>query len=313
MAHIRLKGPAGLMFHHFHGGRHPRAQGSITADQLEVLLDAVGPERILPASEWLDRSVSGTLPPDALCLTFDDNLRCQYDIAGPVLRRRGMTGFWNINSAPLVGIIDRLEIYRYFRVNAFPSVDAFYDAFFRILEDGPLAEKLNTGLKGFVSAAYLSRHAIYSDMDRTFRYVRDEVLSAAEYNGVMDSMLADAGLDEEGLVDLLWMRADHLHALVDEGHLIGLHTHTHPTRLDLSNEKVQRQEYGTNFAILSDLVGSPPRTMSHPNGNYTSAVLDLLRELGTVIGFKAVPDQGGGLLEQPRYDHAELMRMLEMR
>src|SRR4051812_1212306 len=103
------------MFHHFHGGAHARGQGAISAQQLDELLDFVGAGRILPALEWQERSTRGTLAPDDLCITFDDALRCQVDIALPVLESRGLTAFWFVYSSVFEGVRERLEIYRHVR------------------------------------------------------------------------------------------------------------------------------------------------------------------------------------------------------
>ena len=86
--------PHGVMFHHFFDARHPAGQGAISAGQLADLIAFLGRDRILPAAEWQRQAEAGTLAPDALCLTFDDNLRCQYDVALPVLRDEGLTAFW---------------------------------------------------------------------------------------------------------------------------------------------------------------------------------------------------------------------------
>src|SRR5262245_41086900 len=124
----------GIMFHHFHDGQHPRGQGSISAEQLDQLIRIVGRHRILPAREWLLRARAATLGDDDLCLTFDDTLRCQYDVALPVLSQHGITAFFFIYTSVLDGELERLEIYRRFRTVCFPSVDDFYDAFFAALD-----------------------------------------------------------------------------------------------------------------------------------------------------------------------------------
>jgi len=120
----------GVMFHHFHDSLHPAGQGSISADELTRMIESIGPQRILPAREFLWRANRNQLPPDAICLTFDDNLHCQYDIARPVLDRFALTGFWFVYTSVLQGNVEPLEIYRHFRMTQFESVDAFYGAFF---------------------------------------------------------------------------------------------------------------------------------------------------------------------------------------
>ena len=158
--------PYGVMFHHFHSSTHPAGQGSISAEQLTAMIESIGPERILDAGEFLFRARNGWLNADDVCLTFDDNLRCQYDVALPVLKRFGLTAFWFVYTSVLQGNVEPLEVYRHFRMTRFASVDAFYDAFFAALqasEHGAIAEAL---LEEFNPRTYLAGFPFYSDADR---------------------------------------------------------------------------------------------------------------------------------------------------
>lgn len=110
-----------VMFHHFTDDVHPAGQGALDAVQLRAVLDRVGVERILRADEYLERVHADRLDPGSVCLTSDDNLRCQYDVALPVLTELGLTAFWFMYSSPLEGTVERLELYRYFRKVAYDS------------------------------------------------------------------------------------------------------------------------------------------------------------------------------------------------
>src|SRR2546426_12241772 len=88
---IRRQYPAdiahGLMFHHFHGGSHAGSQGSISLNDFERILALVDVDRILTPSAWLEKLDANRLGPHDLCLTFDDALLCQFEIALPVLEK----------------------------------------------------------------------------------------------------------------------------------------------------------------------------------------------------------------------------------
>ena len=77
--------PHSLMFHHFHGEAHLEVQGSIDVTRFEECLDYYG-TRLISASEWLRRALDGALKGDEVCVSFDDMLCCQYDVALPVLQ-----------------------------------------------------------------------------------------------------------------------------------------------------------------------------------------------------------------------------------
>lgn len=296
--------PHGIMLHRLHGGAHPAVPGSISAEELADLIQHVGRDRIVPAGDWLRRALMDELRPGDVCLTFDDNLRCQYDVALPVLRDYGLTAFWFVQTSVLQGHLERPEVYRTFRTRYFDDADTFYDAFYGVLD----RTELTRGLRGFNPAQYAAETASASDAERRFRYVRDKLLGPARYREAMDRLIAAQGLTLRQLAQGLWMKPAHLYGLYAEGHLIGLHSHTHPSRLaDLPPDE-QRREYQTNFACLSQLLHAAPTTMSHPCNSYDEGTLALLRRLGIVLGFRADADRRThDALEYPRANHADLV------
>lgn len=303
--------PHGIMFHHLWDDHHPRAQGAVSANDLRRLLEFLGPEKILPAHEWLRRAIGGNLRPWDVCLTFDDTLRCQYDVAVPVLRHYGLTAFFFVYTSVLRGNPERLEIYRHFRTTAFANVDDFYAAFFRAVGASAHAVDVVRQLDGFDAGTYLAGFPFYTRADRTFRYVRDEVLGPAKYFAVMDRMMADARVDIGQVAAGLWMTEDHVRELHGEGHVIGLHSDTHPTRLGEISPAGQEREYQTNFDELTRICGEPPVAMSHPCNSYNPHTLRILRKLGIKLGFRANMAEGRfGELEWPREDHANLMQRM---
>ncbi len=300
--------PPAIMFHHFHGPGHLPSQGSLSADAFEALLLELGLDRILPAYEWMQRAERGTLEETDLCLTFDDNLRCQFDVARPVLRRYGLTAFWFVYTAPLIGALPRMEIYRAFRTRCFDGLDEFYAAFDAAIAEGEFAGEVRTGLRDFDPRNYLSAFPFYSKADRRFRFVRDELLGPDRYEALVDAMIESAGLTAALLGRGLWMDAECLSELQGEGHLIGLHSHTHPTRLEALPAEAQREEYEQNERILTALTGERPTCVAHPCGSYNATTLAILREMGMTLGFRsnrALPAHS--LLELPREDHSNLV------
>ncbi|OQX42729.1 MAG: hypothetical protein B0D82_00545, partial [Candidatus Sedimenticola endophacoides] len=96
------------------------------------------------------------------------------------------------------------------------------------------------------------------------------------------------------------------------GHVIGLHSHTHPTALARLDRAEQFSQYRENQAILERILGERPTTMSHPCNSYSAETLELLQRLGIDLGFCA--DMSRGMLsrlEHPREDHANIVDRLE--
>lgn len=296
------------MFHHFHGGRHVASQGSISADEFARVLDFVaGEERLVGADEFHERAVSGNLGDDRVCITFDDSLLCQYEVAWPVMEERGLTGFFFVHSGAFVGPPDLLEVYRHFRTTRFAGIDDFYDRFVeraRELHDG-----VASAIDRFDPSTYLVEYAFYSDRDRLFRHLRDDVLGADRYDEVMAGMMEERGYSPEAVRDLLYMREGHLTELRAAGNHIGLHSHTHPLSMGTLAPERQRDEYLDNMRFIESVLGERPRSMSHPMGRYSGHSLAALVDMGVQVGFRDNPsDAGGGtLLELPREDHTSVM------
>ena len=119
-------------------------------------------------------------------------MRCQYEIALPVLDALELTAIWFVYTSPLEGVAERLELYRQFRNVAFDSVGAFYDAFYAQARETD-GEEADLALHDLRPEDYLAQYPFYSAADRSFRFVRDEILGPARYNAVMDALIAAKG------------------------------------------------------------------------------------------------------------------------
>lgn len=276
-------------------------------DQLEALIRDLGLSRFVGAEEFHARALDGSLPDDSLCLTFDDGLRCQIDVALPVLDTLELTAFWFVNTAMFVGPPPMLEVYRYFRSTAFETVDDFYATFLEAVREKVGDQRLESLRRDFEARAYFAASPIYSDNDRWFRYLRDLVFSRDEYEALMDYCMQSVDFAPDTIFDRLWLSREMIATLARKEHVVGLHSHTHPTRIDLLSPDDQEREYRTNFAILADILGSPPTTMSHPSGFYDAHTLEVLSGLGIGLGFRADMTPGASTLELPRQDHALLL------
>ncbi len=301
----------GLMFHHFYDDVHPKGQGAISAQDFRDMLIYIGLDRILSAEEYFEKAVSGELKPTDRCLTFDDALLCQYDIAYPVMQDLGLTAFWFVYSSVLEGNIEPLEVFRYFRTKFFDDIDDFYIAFFdQLSSEDP--DGLDQALRSFDSKTYLAQFPFYSDNDRKFRFLRDVYLGPDKYNFIMAQMISDNGMNIADFTDRLWMNEAQLKELKSTGNVIGLHSYSHPTRLHELPVSDQAVEYQKNFDHLKSIVGAP-QTSSHPCNSYSKDTLDILRGLGIKMSFcsnmSVVPNRT--ILELPREDHINIYK--EMR
>jgi len=304
------------MLHHFNDeGLHPRGQGAICRQEFSDLLDFISEEHnILSADVWLDRCLTGKLQDKDIYVSFDDALRCQYDVALPELHERNITAFWFVYSSVFDRIPGKLEVYRYFRTVSFEDIDSFYCAFDETVAGSHFAEIVSKTVENFVPSLYLSDHSIYTDADRKFRFVRDEVLGAENYESVMDEMVANSAIDQDRLFADLWIDNDCLQHLHKRGHIVGLHSYSHPTSMVSLSAEAQKKEYTENSRHLEEVLDTKPITVSHPCNSYNETTLKILRDLGVQLGFRSnLVMEKPSMLELPREDHAVLMKQMRMR
>ena len=75
-----------LMFHHFHNLHHHPTQGSISSSDFIKMIDWLSNQySILNASDFKKKFENFTLKETEICFSFDDALKCQIDVALPIL------------------------------------------------------------------------------------------------------------------------------------------------------------------------------------------------------------------------------------
>ena len=297
-----------VMFHHFHGEHHLPAQGSLSAFDFKEMIEWLQKRyTILNASAYIEKFRAGSLGDSDICLSLDDGLKCQYDIALPVLEELDIQSFFFVYSSAFVDEPDPLEIYRYFRTACFSDIDEFYSLFFDVVA-GLRPQEYSVSRSIFLGSDYLSNFPFYSENDKWFRYLRDQFLAPEEYHHSMKYLMASRRFDIDHAKQILWMTEKEILDLDARGHAIGLHSFTHPTQMSKLGSEVQNWEYFSNYEHLSKLLGKPVKSMSHPCGDYSQTTLRILSELGLEIGFRSSMSVKEILspLEIPREDHANV-------
>jgi peptidoglycan/xylan/chitin deacetylase (PgdA/CDA1 family) len=299
----------GLMFHHFHGYGHPVGQGSLSEKDLGRIIEYLG-DHLLDADEWFKRATTGSLQEGETCLTFDDTLQSQYDVALPVLENRGIRAFWFIYTGPLEGIPGKFEIYRHFRTTRFSGIDEFYREFYRNALTSGHAKKIREILDAGPPPQYLPKdqYPFYTEQDRRFRYIRDAILDTPGFDAIMTRLMKDQRYNPDDVIPPLWMDQASVKSLSEQGHIIGLHSHTHPHTLARLAVREQEEEYRKNHAAITRITGELPVCMAHPNNSYSQETLRVLVSLGIRVGFRSNrgPVLSRSMLEWPREDHANL-------
>lgn len=196
---------------------------------------------VITLSEAVQHLEQGTLPPRALCITFDDGYADNYTVALPILRRHGVSATFFIASSFLDGGI------------------MFNDA---IREAVRRCERKRLDL----SSLDLGVHEL-GDVEQkgaATRLLLDEVkpLTLDQREDMVAAIARAAGVT---LQSNLMMTREQLVGLADAGMDIGAHTHRHPILSSLSDKEVA-DELSTSKSELEAIVDRPVRLFAYPNG-----------------------------------------------
>ena len=308
------------MFHHFHDdGVHTKGQGSLDKEDFYKMINFIGKNNILDADVFFDKFKNNKLKEKEVCLTFDDATKCQIDIALPVLEELKIKSFFFVYTSILEGKPDNLEYFRYFRMNYFNTVDEFYKRFYEVLDKDlkTFFEENNDNIK---ITKIKSPH--YSIEDIKFRLVRNNFLTKIQYEETMFLMFKEKKFNYKDFFKKLFFQKDDLKNLDSLGHLIGLHTHNHPTLLEKLNYDEQKNEYEKCLSSISNILDKKKneiKYMSHPCGSYNNYTLEILKELGIELGFKQImtiePEKGmkkvnNSFLEIARQNHTQIFKRM---
>jgi peptidoglycan/xylan/chitin deacetylase (PgdA/CDA1 family) len=209
----------------------PRAIFPATTALLERQVEELAASYELVSRDDLLRALDGEaeLPERAALITFDDGLRCQVELALPVLDRLGVPGLFFVPGLPLAEgrVLDVHKVHR--------------------LREAMADEEIVAALGVEAPPAPPGRH-VYDD---PFAAGVKELL-AGRATEELDDLLASA--DAEVGIDL-YMSAEDVAELERRG-MLGAHGYSHDTRDDFA--------HGAD--VLEALTGSRPRAMSYPYG-----------------------------------------------
>jgi peptidoglycan/xylan/chitin deacetylase (PgdA/CDA1 family) len=302
------------MFHHFHDNKnHHEVQGggSISSNDFHLIIDYLDENfNLLTPLEYIQKVENKSLQEIDVCLTFDDALKCQFDIVYPELEKRKLKAFFFVYSAAFSDNPPPLEFFRDFRLNFFQNIDEYYDLFFNVVKC-KYREKYDIFLKNY-QTDYLSAFPFYTENDKKYRFIRDKVLKE-QYHDVVFAIMKEKGYSQSERKEKLFMSVDDIKKLHNSGHTIGLHSHSHPTQIHNLDYDSQLKEYTKNYEFINSITQEKVSVMSHPCGNYNNDTLKILKGLGVRIGFRSslTPSTIKSPLEIPREDHANIFNKIK--
>ena len=312
----------GIMFHHFHDEEiHKKSQGSISREDFYKIIKFIGRNNILDADIFFEKFKNNKLKANEVCLTFDDGIKSQVDVALPILEEFEIKSLFFVYTSIFEGKPDNLEVFRYFRTNFFNHIDDFYNNFYKVL-DKDLRDFFKNNNEKINSTKIKFPH--YSINDIQFRLVRDVFLNKSQYEESMFLMMREKKFNYKDFYPRLFFDKYDLKKLDNLGHLVGLHSHNHPTLLENLNYDEQKYEYENCLSSISNILDKQKneiKYMSHPCGSYNVDTLKILNDLGIELGFKQImtieSEKGmkkinNSNLEIARQDHVEIYNRMNV-
>jgi peptidoglycan/xylan/chitin deacetylase (PgdA/CDA1 family) len=231
-----------LNYHHILGSPDPLFDEEMDVDtfrwQMTLLAKCFN---VISLSDAMGAMASGTMPPRAVCITFDDGYRSTHDIALPILRELDLPATVFVSTA----FIDAGNMWN----------EKIREAV-RSLPDGPLE----------LAGSGVSPRSITSLDDR--RLAIEELTQVAKYIPPPDRLALTrqletlaGGVSGEGLM----LTSEMIRTMARQGIEVGAHTVSHPILCSL-DDNMARYEIEQCKRDLEAIIAQPVRYFAYPNG-----------------------------------------------
>jgi peptidoglycan/xylan/chitin deacetylase (PgdA/CDA1 family) len=213
---------------------------------------------VLPLHEALEKIANDTLPPRAVCITFDDGYANNYTNALPILLTNKLSATFFIASGYLDGG-------RMWNDSVIESIRTLPTSTLNLAAMGLGDYDISTSDKK-------ARAAV--EIIQSIKHLQPEI--RAQYAGYIASLA-------KKMPDDLMLTSNQLVKLYASGMEIGGHTVTHPILATLVQDAV-RQEVADNKKTLEQLLNTKIRYFAYPNGkpsqDYLQDQVHIIRECG---------------------------------
>jgi peptidoglycan/xylan/chitin deacetylase (PgdA/CDA1 family) len=245
----------------------PRAIFPVTTDSLAAQVELLGRSFEPVSRDDLLAAVAGEreLPERACVLTFDDGLRCQVELALPILERVGVPAIFFIPGGPL-GERRALSVHK---------VHALRER----LGDPDFEARLHDVLEAHgtevpdISAEQAKDHYRYdNEAAARMKFLLNMALPPEARDAIVHELFQREVADERAFADQLYMTREQVAELEVEHRAVGAHSYRHQPLALLPDDELDRDLEQVS-ALLHEVTGVRPRAFSYPHG--TPSTVDL--------------------------------------
>ncbi len=276
-----------VMFHDLYDIGGESTQGAINWKEFQKIVEVIRKSDLISSAEVLNDSTTEDLE-QKIFITFDDGLLRQFELGLDWLDKLDIVACFFVHTSPLLGDYDVHQLLRTLKnSNIFQGVEEFNKKFINHLQSDYTQHEIDKIDNSFSQKGYFNQFTFYSDSDKKLRFIRDHYISQDEYKEKAISFIHSFNIDTDSLAEDTYMTGDNLKTIAERGHVVGLHSHSHPSNLGSLSDQEQFTELKRNKEVIESMIGIPPKTISYPSNSYNSQTISHLIDLDIYSGFRA--------------------------
>lgn len=267
--------------------RHPRIKGLLTSD-FQGQLDYLERHYALVPMSAVMAAVRGeaVLPPKACLLTFDDGFSDHYATVWPILRERRLSAAF-FPPARAVEEREILDVHKlHFVLASAPDTENLVRTTLQLVAEHRSSYDLPEDRELWANYATASR---FDPPEIVFikRLLQHGLPPPVRGRIVADLFTQYVSHDARSFADELYLTVSQLREMIGAGMEIGGHGYRHDW-LEHQTREQQAEEIGRTRRFLEQLHGTSASrawAMCYAYGSYNTITLELLAEVGCVLGF----------------------------
>jgi peptidoglycan/xylan/chitin deacetylase (PgdA/CDA1 family) len=215
---------------------------------------------------------------DNILLTFDDGLKCHYDVVAPILSDLNIPAIFFVSSGPIV----HREFLLVHQLQILISESKYNKSIFNALFDfsAKHCDSMESLIKQYPSLhihQYESRD--YNFIKKSFQIFIDLGIAKDFLKELLDHYCSDV----TNLFDNTYLNIDDCREMINDGFDIGGHSRSHSWMEYLKRDTILSEV--ADDVVLFNKLGLERRYYCYPYGSYSNNCIDIIRDAGFSYGF----------------------------